>query len=73
MALVRLDPFRELEALSRSILGRAQASRELDSFGDWVPAMDVQESDTEYLVKTDLPEVPKDQIKIRDRERGADH
>jgi HSP20 family protein len=36
----------------------------MDSFGDWAPAMDVQETDTDYLVKTDLPEVPKDQIKI---------
>lgn len=67
MSLIRFDPFRDLEEMSTrlgSMLGRRTAQGEVDSFGDWAPAMDVQENDAEYLVKTDLPEVPKDQIKV---------
>ena len=67
MALIRFDPFRELEELSTRFgpfLSRKQTPGTVDSFGDWAPAMDVQEKEAEYLIKTDLPEVPKDQIKI---------
>jgi HSP20 family protein len=68
MALVRFDPFRQLEEISNrwGAFGPRQATLagDVDTFGDWTPAMDVQESDTEFLVKTDLPDVPRDQIKV---------
>lgn len=68
MALVRFDPFRELEEMSTrlgTMMGRRRnAQGDVDSFGDWVPAMDVQETDAEYLVKMDLPEVRRDDVKV---------
>lgn len=67
MALVRFDPFRELEEMSNrlgAIMGRRGSKDEPEIFGDWSPAMDVEENEGEYLVKADLPEVPKEQIKV---------
>jgi HSP20 family protein len=68
MALVRFDPFRELEDLSTRVgallARRSGPQADLDVFGDWAPAVDVQESDAEYLVKADLPEVTRDNVKV---------
>jgi HSP20 family protein len=71
MNLVRFDPFRELEEMS-SRLNRffAQpASRRASEddgafFADWAPAIDVQETDREYLLKADLPDVKKEDVKV---------
>jgi HSP20 family protein len=70
MKLTRWDPLRELDDLS-SRLSRvfaqplsARLAGEGDTFADWAPAIDVQETDSEYLVKADLPEVKKDDVKI---------
>jgi HSP20 family protein len=66
MRLARWDPFRELEEASAR-LSRMMGQREDETsgaFADWAPAMDVQETDTEYLVKADLPEVQKADVKV---------
>jgi HSP20 family protein len=34
------------------------------SFAEWAPAVDIQETDTEYVIKADLPEVKKDDVKV---------
>jgi len=34
------------------------------SFSGWSPAVDVQETDKEYLIKADLPDVKKEDVKI---------
>jgi HSP20 family protein len=68
MNLARFDPFRDLELLS-SRLNRLfredqPASAEGDGFGVWTPAIDVEETDAEYLIKADLPEVKKEAVKV---------
>jgi HSP20 family protein len=66
MNLTRFDPFREFEEMSSrvgSILGRA-GRRDVEGFGDWAPAVDVQEGDSEYLIKADLPEMTKENVKL---------
>lgn len=71
MHLTRWDPFRELEDMS-SRLNRffsQPAAREVAENGGlslaaWTPAMDVQETDAEFLVKADLPDVKKDDVKV---------
>jgi HSP20 family protein len=69
MNLIRFDPFRELEDLSSRLstyLNRPGSARpaEVDGFSEWAPAIDVQETDAEYLIKADLPEVPKADVKV---------
>lgn len=70
MNLARIDPFRELENLSsrlNRIIGQplsAQFGDEAPAFGDWAPAMDIEETDSEYLVRADLPSIKKEEVKI---------
>jgi HSP20 family protein len=71
MRMVRWDPFAELEDMSTRLsrlVGTAPARRLADEggavFADWAPAMDVQETEREYLIKADLPEVKKEDVKV---------
>lgn len=70
MNMVRWDPFRELEEMS-SRLNRffgaplqRRTSDEDEMFAAWAPAIDVEETDGEYLVKADLPAVEKKDVKV---------
>jgi len=70
MAIVRLDPFRELAAMQdriNRIFGEA-ARRDDDLFtrGDWMPAVDIYENDKqEVVIKAELPGMKKDEIDLR--------
>jgi HSP20 family protein len=71
MNLVRWDPFRELEEVSTRLnrllsqpLGRRPTEEEGSWVAEWAPAVDVQETDAEYLIKADLPEVKKEDVKV---------
>ena len=71
MNLTRFDPFRELEDLSKGLnqwfgqpLMRRLKEDDGASFVDWAPALDVEETDKEYLIKADLPAIKKDDVKI---------
>ena len=70
MNIIRWDPFREIEGI-QSRLNRMfgdRPSRGIDgddlSFAEWAPAVDIQETDKEYVVKADLPEVKKEDVKV---------
>jgi HSP20 family protein len=70
MQLVKWDPFRELEGI-QSRLNRVFGERMLPEadgdtmmFGDWAPPVDIQETDKEYVIKADLPEVKKEDVKV---------
>jgi HSP20 family protein len=69
MAIVRWDPFQELQDMQTRLNGLFGARSwpkfsEEGAFADWQPAVDVQETDKEYLIKADLPEVKKDDVKV---------
>jgi len=70
MNIVRWDPFRELEGmqarLNRMFSDRPFRGTDGDelSFAEWAPAVDIQETDNEYVVKADLPEVKKEDVKV---------
>lgn len=68
MNLVKWDPFRELESM-QARLNQLFGDRPLpmpngDLLGDWAPAVDIQETEKEYVVKADLPEVRKEDVKV---------
>ena len=69
-AIMRWDPFRELEDMSDR-LNRMFArpavrtnGKETLTVADWVPTVDISETDGEYLIKAELPEVKKEDVKV---------
>ena len=70
MTLVRWDPFRELESMSdrlNRVFARPTLStsgREALTVADWMPTVDISETDSEYLIKAELPEVKKEDVKV---------
>ncbi|MER3425282.1 MAG: heat-shock protein Hsp20 [Nitrospiraceae bacterium] len=71
MNVLRWDPFRELEEMSERlnrVIGRTSLRRddgkEMLTVADWVPAVDIIETESEYLIKAELPEVKKEEVKI---------
>jgi len=68
MNLTRIDPWRDLETLSTRLnrLFNTTVSKPDDDmpFGDWLPAVDVEETDAEYLIKADLPAIRREDVKV---------
>lgn len=72
MALVRWDPFRELEEMSdrlnrvftRPAIRTNGGGKEQLTVADWMPIVDISETDGEYLIKAELPEVKKEDVKV---------
>ena len=70
MNIVRWTPFRELEGIEAR-LNRMVGERPLRgfegedlAFASWTPAVDVQETEKEYVIKADLPEVKKEDVTV---------
>ena len=68
MQLTRWNPFVEMDAihqqLNRLFLERtAQTTGE--AFADFMPAVDIQETDAEFIVTADLPDVKKEEVKVQ--------
>ncbi len=72
--MVRWDPFRELEDFQnrlggffgrRSLSSTAQNSDEMFAQSVWAPAVDITEDEKSYQFKAELPEVRKEDIKIK--------
>jgi HSP20 family protein len=64
MSLIRWSPFKEFDQYfdpSRSLLSE-QKMKQLGS--TWQPLVDVTEDANEYLIKAELPEVKKEDIKV---------
>ena len=70
-ALTRWDPFKEMDDLQKrltSIFGlspqRVANGKEDMTVAQWLPLVDITEDDKEYLIKAELPEVKKDDVKV---------
>jgi HSP20 family protein len=71
MSLVKWDPFVELEDVSKHldrIFRRAPAhletNREVLTMVDWMPIVDITETDTTYLINVEIPGVSKEDVKV---------
>jgi HSP20 family protein len=65
-SLVRWEPMKELEDMSNRlsrIFRRGNGEETLTTI-EWAPAVDVIEGEKEYLVKAELPEVKKEDVKV---------
>jgi HSP20 family protein len=67
MQLTRWNPFMELDQiqqrLNRLFLDRPLKGHD-EPFADFMPAVDITETDADFIVKADLPEVKKEDIKV---------
>ena len=70
MNIVKWNPLRELEdmqtRLNRFFTDVPARRPESDGlfFADWAPAVDIQETEKEYLIKAELPEMKKEDVKV---------
>lgn len=67
MALVKWEPFRELEDMLDRYTGRLSwpsLSREAFTTTEWSPKVDIAETDKEFTIKAELPEVKKEDVKV---------
>ncbi|MGE0468531.1 MAG: Heat shock protein, Hsp20 family [Candidatus Nitrospira kreftii] len=71
MALVRWDPFRELEEVSDRLnrmfarpATRSSNGKETMIVADWTPSVDISETEGEYQIKAEIPDVKKEDVKV---------
>ncbi|HEX9207973.1 MAG TPA: Hsp20/alpha crystallin family protein, partial [Steroidobacteraceae bacterium] len=67
MRLTRWEPFREMDELFKGfgpLFGRMPVARMGEGLEEFMPLADIVERDKEYLIKLDLPEVPKEDVKV---------
>jgi HSP20 family protein len=69
------DPFKDMEKEMQELTDRfsrmlsrwptrASGMREALTVADWAPTVDISETDAEYLVKAEIPEVDKKDVKV---------
>lgn len=71
-ALTAWNPFKEMDDLQSRVakaFGLASTrtgngAEELMTVADWTPSVDITEDDKEWLVKADLPELKKEDVKV---------
>jgi HSP20 family protein len=70
MTLIRWEQFRELDdifARYSPFFGRLAAARQATDAAEapvWTPVANISETDSEYLIKAELPEVSKEDVKV---------
>jgi HSP20 family protein len=68
MQLTKWDPFREFEDMfhrySKSMSLPRTSDQEMVTAGDWAPRVDIAETDAEFTIKAEIPEVKKEDVKI---------
>jgi HSP20 family protein len=69
--VTRWEPFREFEKLPEQMARlfgfptiRPYTTEETLTVADFVPPVDICETEKEYLIKLDLPEVTKEEVKV---------
>ena len=69
--LTRWDPFKEMDDLHKRLntlfnlpSARPSNGQEAMTVAVWSPLVDITEDDKEYLIKAELPEVRKDDVKV---------
>lgn len=74
--MTRWDPFREMEEMLtrydmpnlRSRLGMRRGAHEPMTVADWTPPVDVSETDTEFLIQVELPEMRREEVHVSARD-----
>ena len=67
----RMNPFRELEEMEKrlsTIFGRQSlrpdGEKEAMTMAEWSPLVDISEDEKEYIIKAEIPEIKKEDVKL---------
>jgi HSP20 family protein len=65
------NPWKELEDVEKRLSalwgrpqGKVEGQKEAISVAEWAPLVDITEDDKEYLIKAELPEIKKEDVKL---------
>lgn len=68
---MRWSPFKELEEMEKRLLnffghvpGALGEKKEALTVTEWAPLVDISEDDREYIIKAEIPEMKKEDIKL---------
>ena len=72
MTLIRWNPLREMEdvfdrynrSLGRVPAARGESGQENLTIADWVPSVDISETEEEFRIKVELPGLKNDDVKV---------
>jgi len=68
MAIVRWDPWQEIadkfDRYTRAAGQPRAGSQEVIATGDWAPRVDIAETDKAFVIKAEIPEVNKEDVKV---------
>ncbi|BCU05432.1 Hsp20/alpha crystallin family protein [Allochromatium tepidum] len=68
MALIKWEPLREIEDMfdryTKAMGWPMSRGQELINTGDWTPRVDISETDNEFMIKAEIPEVNKEDVKV---------
>lgn len=68
MSLVRWDPWREMEEFvdryNRALGSGQESGQDVMRKGDWSPRVDIMETEDEFVIKAEIPEVNKEDVKV---------
>ena len=69
--LTRWDPMQDIQEFEKRLsswMGRPALTKDRDNESmrvmEWAPLVDITEDDKEYVIKADLPEIKKEDVKI---------
>jgi len=70
-AMTRWNPFREMEDIHNRLFSlwnqtssRPANSSESPTLSEWIPPVDISEDDNGYIIKAELPEIKKEDVKV---------
>ena len=68
MAIIKWDPWRDIDDMfdryTRQVGLPRSGSQEVVTTGDWTPRVDIAETDKEFVIKAEIPEVKKEDVKV---------
>ncbi len=68
MSLIKWNPWREIEDMfdryDRAVGWPKSRGQELIATGDWSPRVDIVENDNEFVIKAEIPDVKKEDVKV---------
>jgi HSP20 family protein len=68
MEVTKWEPFREMEdffdRFSRPMGWPHRFGRELAMEGEWAPRVDISETDNEFVINAEIPDIKKEDVKV---------